>query len=523
MASRRLEVEIIGDSRSLEKAFGRSSDAGSKFGKSFGTIAKAAGVATIAAAGVAVVTKKVADAAIEAERVQAQLETQMRASGQSMDTYGAAIDQTITKLSTMSGLDDEDLTSGFTKLVRASGDAGEAMKQMTLVADLARARNIEVSKAADIVAKAMAGNTGILKRYGVEVEKGASVTAALASAQQTFAGQAQAYGNTTAGAQDKIRVSFENVQESIGKKLLPAYNSVLKWAADQLPKISAFFDQHSGTIHRVLGAIGTVINANLVPAFNTMKTVAGIVWTAVKKVFDENGPAIERILDRVKTAVKAISTVMQFLVNNVVLPILKPAMMTVLPEVLGVAITAIDKVSAAIEAVIKGVKWVGQNMAKVFKEVTQALRGPMALLADLLSPVVALAQSLVGAIRELIKLAGRLKDALSGIGGAIGGAIGAIPGLAAGGPVAAGSAYVVGERGPELFVPTVGGTIIPNHAITAGGSLTASPTAGGSPIVNVYVNNGFMGPGAAQELARIVKRELALDGRRNVTALGGLA
>lgn len=39
-----------------------------------------------------------------------------------------------------------------------------------------------------------------------------------------------------------------------------------------------------------------------------------------------------------------------------------------------------------------------------------------------------------------------------------------------GGPVAAGKAYVVGEQGPEMFVPRVPGTIVPNQAAMAGGA-----------------------------------------------------
>lgn len=40
-----------------------------------------------------------------------------------------------------------------------------------------------------------------------------------------------------------------------------------------------------------------------------------------------------------------------------------------------------------------------------------------------------------------------------------------IPGRAMGGPVQAGRAYVVGERGPELFVPRQSGTVVPNEAM----------------------------------------------------------
>lgn len=47
---------------------------------------------------------------------------------------------------------------------------------------------------------------------------------------------------------------------------------------------------------------------------------------------------------------------------------------------------------------------------------------------------------------------------LNGIGGVISGLLGA-PGRATGGPVTAGRGYLVGERGPELFVPGSSGRI----------------------------------------------------------------
>jgi lambda family phage tail tape measure protein len=46
------------------------------------------------------------------------------------------------------------------------------------------------------------------------------------------------------------------------------------------------------------------------------------------------------------------------------------------------------------------------------------------------------------------------------------------PGKATGGPVSAGSPYMVGERGPELFMPSRSGTIIPNNQISSMGSTT---------------------------------------------------
>ncbi len=60
---------------------------------------------------------------------------------------------------------------------------------------------------------------------------------------------------------------------------------------------------------------------------------------------------------------------------------------------------------------------------------------------------------------------------LKGAGEAIGSKIGDVLYRAEGGPVSSGSPYIVGERGPELFVPRYSGTIVPNHEMGGGGSV----------------------------------------------------
>lgn len=55
---------------------------------------------------------------------------------------------------------------------------------------------------------------------------------------------------------------------------------------------------------------------------------------------------------------------------------------------------------------------------------------------------------------------------LNGLGSLVAGLLGS-PGRATGGPVSAGRSYMVGERGPEMFVPSSGGRI---EQIGGGGS-----------------------------------------------------
>jgi methyl-accepting chemotaxis protein len=87
----------------------------------------------------------------------------------------------------------------------------------------------------------------------------------------------------------------------------------------------------------------------------------------------------------------------------------------------------------------------------------------------------------ISIIQDLIRIqiqrsiTGPLADALGGLlGGGVqttGGNLGSglrVPGAAIGGSVSAGSPYVVGERGPELFVPNASGSIIANDKMGGG-------------------------------------------------------
>lgn len=80
------------------------------------------------------------------------------------------------------------------------------------------------------------------------------------------------------------------------------------------------------------------------------------------------------------------------------------------------------------------------------------------------------------------------------------------PGRAAGGPVIAGSAYVVGERGPELFVPSDSGRIVP--------STTSARAMGvGGTTIQLHFNGPAIG--SSREFEDLVRRALYDVSRRN--------
>jgi hypothetical protein len=90
----------------------------------------------------------------------------------------------------------------------------------------------------------------------------------------------------------------------------------------------------------------------------------------------------------------------------------------------------------------------------------------------------------------------------SKIGGFFGGLFGG--GKASGGPVAGGTTYLVGEKGPELFTPSGSGTIIPNGAM-----------GGGSNVINITVNGAIDPISTARQITQILNREATLSGTFN--------
>ncbi|MEM9881175.1 MAG: phage tail tape measure C-terminal domain-containing protein, partial [Pseudomonadota bacterium] len=121
-------------------------------------------------------------------------------------------------------------------------------------------------------------------------------------------------------------------------------------------------------------------------------------------------------------------------------------------------------------------------------------------------------------ISEIVRIAVRavilrplfgLLGGLPGVGGLFGGA------RAMGGPVEMGKAYLVGEKGPELFVPGQSGTIIPNSTMPS-----AAPRAQGNA-VNINIDARGAQDGLIERLRATLVTDVVplitttVDGRLN--------
>lgn len=118
------------------------------------------------------------------------------------------------------------------------------------------------------------------------------------------------------------------------------------------------------------------------------------------------------------------------------------------------------------------------------------------------------ARSIVADLAKMIAKA-LIFRAISGFLGSVGIPL---PGLAEGGPAEKGKPYMVGERGPELFVPKSAGTVIPNDKLAA--APMSAPQQ--QPVVNNYNYNNNINAVDAKSVATLFyENRKALFGATN--------
>lgn len=243
-----------------------------KMGTAFKALFATAAAATIGKFFVAAV-----DEATKADKAFAKLGVSLRNVGVNAETARPLIDRTIKSLSLLTGKDGEDISDALSNLVTLTGDYEGSLRALPTVLDIASARQIDLSAASDIMAKAMNGNTGALKRLGIEIQAGLNPIDALRA---KFGGFAEAEGKTFAGQLGRIHEAWNNVLEAVGRaiinndKFASGGNVVIDmlvkledWISRNEEAISGFVSSAVTGIEKVTGAVGRLLHftSNLPP------------------------------------------------------------------------------------------------------------------------------------------------------------------------------------------------------------------------------------------------------------------
>jgi len=178
------------------------------------------------------------------------------------------------------------------------------------------------------------------------------------------------------------------------------------------------------------------------------------------------------------------------------------------------------------EGKVKDIGNAAESLKDKFKQIGETVRDDLVNnLTDAIMGAKSFGDAMRGVLdnlkRQLIQLAlnkaiGAIGNALSGGKGFGGGFLSGLFGRASGGPVSAGGAYVVGEKGPEiLHMGSKGGNIIPNSQLGIGGGgttnvVTVNVDASGSSVSGNNADANQLGQviGAAVQ-AQLIKEKRA--------------
>lgn len=212
----KLDKDLAGARGKIDGALEGTTTKTSKLG---GAINKLKGPATaMAATGFVGFLSDSANAAADEEANIARLDASLINAGTSYAELEEEIESYLLVLREKA-IDDQDARDSLSELVQATGSYEEAMKLLPQTMDLARAKNIDFETAAKLVGRVANGNTSMLSRYGITIDKNATASEALAIMQEKFAGAADRYGETTRAHLETIGLKLGDFKESVGGAL----------------------------------------------------------------------------------------------------------------------------------------------------------------------------------------------------------------------------------------------------------------------------------------------------------------
>jgi hypothetical protein len=506
MAQRTVEVAIIGDASSLQRALRQGEGSAATFQSRMQALSSR--LSTIGASltrnltlpllGFGVVAYRELS---ESQRVMGSTEAVIRSMGLAAQVTLDDVEAMTTELRDLSGLDDEGIQEMINTLLTFR-DVVPIIDEASLAAlDMSTLFQGDMQRAAVQVGRALQdpvrGLTA-LSRVGVtftqqQREQIAAMVAfgdaagaqriILEALQAQVGGQASAFGQTVGGQLGLVRQQFEDLAASILTDLLP----VLEDLAGVLSKTAdAYGGLSEGQQQAVAGglALGFVAGplaklfAGLVIAIKAVAVVAGVLGAAL-------GISASAMAAIIVLAAGVVAGLVWIIMNwgegsRAAGDFFRTILMNAGP-VRGVIIAIGQAVSIMVQ-------WV-KNAAGMVVDLFSALkRLAGVVLSPLIDAVRGLASMLSSALGPAESLFNRLRD-IAGLNLSKAGLSVPTP-KAAGGPVDRGGSFLVGEKGPELFIPRSSGRIVPNHKLGRSG--------GSAP---------EMGPVSVDDLARALARQ----------------
>jgi hypothetical protein len=481
----KVKITFDADFDDLKKGIKGGQDEIEGFGSKVGEFGKKAAVAfaVAAAAAAAYAGKLLIDgvkSAIEDEAAQSKLATTLQNVTGATTAQIKATEDYITQTALANGITDDVLRPSLDRLIRSTKNVTEAQKLQQLALDIAAGTGKELGAVTEALAKAYDGNFGALKKLGVPLDENIIKTkdfdAAAAALAATFEGQASTQADTFAGKMARLNVAFGEAKETVGAYVLDAITPLLSTFVDKgIPAITNFANTLGQKLGPAFAQIFTFVRDELLPVL--------IKWW--KFLYEEVIPAIGSIVGPVLEGLRdAFFKIKKVIADN--------------SEELQPFFDLLKQIWEFTK------KYLAPFLGTVFKASLESIAIAVSILVTGFSSLVSFITAAYNMAKKLVEYIAS-NPILKGIGSLLGDAFGG--GKAMGGPVISGSSYFVGERGPEIFTPSVSGMITPNNRL-GGGNTTINLNVSGAidpegtarTIIDVLNNSFYRGTGGANSL-----------------------
>jgi hypothetical protein len=439
-----------------------------KFGKIAGAAFAAAGVAAAAYAGKLLVDG--VKAAIEDEAAQAKLATTLTNVTGATNAQIAAVESQLLKTSLLTGVTDDELRPSFERLVRSTKDSEEALKLQQLALDIAAGSGKSLESVSNALGKGLDGSTASLARLGIGLSaaelKTMSMEDITAKLAETFGGQAAQQADTFQGKMERLQVAFAEGKETVGAFVLDAITPMVSgFVNNVIPAVQKLAEELGPKLTPIFTALTEYIRDFVIPTFKAIwQFITEFVIPAISKFLTPiiNGlrSAFEKVTDKIAENEEKLKPL--FALFKLIATFVRDVYAPIIGKILG---SAFDVLGTAIGIVIDLFASLVDGITKAFNAI----------------------KTIVNFIKN-----NPVTQAIGGVFDNFGG------GKALGGPVNAGTSYVVGERGPELFVPTTSGKIIPNGGMGGGGA-----------VINLTVNGAIDTEGTARTIIDVLNRSFS--------------
>lgn len=237
MATQRtLKLNLLADVDKFGKGLRQAGQDTQTFGNKVAKFGKMAGAA-FAAAGAAAATYAIkigvdgVKAAIEDEKAQVQLATALKNTTNATDRQIKASEDWISTQQLAYGVSDNKLRPALANLARATGDVAKAQQLTNLAMDISAATGKDLETVSLTLGKAYNGNIGALTKLGIpldeNIKKSKDFNLVQEELTRLFGGAAKANTETYAGQLAILTERWDEMQESLGVKLLPKLRDLL--------------------------------------------------------------------------------------------------------------------------------------------------------------------------------------------------------------------------------------------------------------------------------------------------------